>query len=232
MLAAVLGAVTDPSTLVLELVLAAGALVAILGGFLISRVVGLLTQKETLQMRRRELIGRTELGRRRLVHVHEERLAVSWEVIRRPSLDIVEANGDVDAEAIVDDSDYRGTTREEMSELAEKRVRQVKTAFAQFKISNRGRRGTRSSQVSLVMKEKVWSLVARKLAERTQPAFLRLTSPTIRASMVVGDLPFQRQDQRIRDEEMLQANLMALEGELDLVNHELVALGAGSPRCW
>ena len=227
----------DPSTLYAASAAAAGALVAIIGGFLISRVVGLLAQKEALQMRRRELAQRVELAADALAAIHGERLAVSVGWFDDKHLrTIVAKRGLVDIEALTNDSDFRGTTREEMREAASRRAAQVQAAFARIEAVAPSGDVSDLSKLDITIpasEREVWQAVADAITRRRRPPATPSWLPgagLIARPETLSDLQYRRQDQRIRDERQAGAEVTALEAANKLVDEELARLAAGLPK--
>lgn len=228
---------SDPATLYAACAAAAGALVAIMGGFLISRVVGLLAQKEGLQLRRRELVRRTDLADQSLDALHRSRLSVTTSWFDRDHLkEIIECRGEVDIGALVNESKYVGTTQEEMHCLVRQRAVQVRAAFANLEAAVPS--GPISEDLSgpgievPPGEQDIWSAVADEITRLREPrrsaSYWDLAVTAIRVPTV--DIVYQRQDQLIRDERAAAAQVAALTAEAELVDDELRRLGSGVPR--
>lgn len=228
----------DPATLYAASAAAAGALVAIIGGFLISRVVGLLAQKETLQLRQRELAQRLGLSSESLDAIHHERLAVSTDWFDQQHLNtIVEERGQVDVEAITGDSNFVGTTREEMRQVVERRAGQVQDAFAHIEAAAPTGAINDLSELDLSIpggEEDIWEAVALAITRSRQPPRanpLWLAQPSVMVPvMPTPEIVYRRQDERIKDERQARAQVAALTAEVNLVDEELIRLGRGLPR--
>lgn len=226
---------SDPATLYAACAAAAGALVAIMGGFLISRVVGLLAQKEALRSRRRELDQRLHLAEAAFSSAHMERLGVSVGWFDDAHLDdIVEQRGQIDIEEMTQDSNYVGTTEEEMRQVVIERARQVRDAFARIEGDVPSGKLGDLTELGIDPPEgeaQVWEAVASAIRQRRNASpGISLVSPITPVVIPKSDIVYRRQDERIREERMLRSQVQALHAEVGLVDEELNRLGNGLPR--
>ncbi len=224
----------DPSTLYAASAAAAGALVAIMGGFLISRVVGLLSQRDDLRSRRRQLDRRLQLAEEELSLIYTERLGVSVDWFDNAHLEeIIEQRGQIDIEAMTQDSNYVGTTEDEMRSVVTNRARQVRDAFTS--IESAVPKGPVNDFAELGLEvpegqEHVWIAVADAVREQRRPAGF---GPLFSGSPIVlpsSGIEYRRQDQRIRDERQVRSQVAALTAEIALIDEEMSRLGNGLPR--
>lgn len=110
----------DPNWLFSTTAQSAAALVAIVGGFLVSRVLGLNTERERLLRKYRELRSRAQILGFSYQRLHEERLAVSKEWFLEAHLGkIFDSRGQVSAAELLDDRIPIGSSEEEMTLFAE-----------------------------------------------------------------------------------------------------------------
>lgn len=224
----------DPSTLYAATAAAAGALVAIMGGFLISRVVGLLAQRDGLRSRRGELGQRLELAEKELSPIYTERLGVSVDWFDKAHLDeIIEQRGQIDIEAMTQESNYVGTTQDEMRSVVTSRARQVRDAFTSIESAVPNGPVGDLDDLGIDVpegQERVWLAVADAVREQRRPAGV---SPLLSAFPIVlpsSEIEYHRQDERIRDERRLRSQVAALTAEIALIDEEMNRLGNGLPR--
>ena len=125
---------TDPSWLLSTMAQSAAALVAIVGGFLVSRVVALSSERQGLERRARDLDEQTQDQAERLRDALEARRAVSWErFVKRAANDCAARygeHGSVSTEWLADKHRDRVVpTRDEMLALARRLIRETEQAF-------------------------------------------------------------------------------------------------------
>ena len=132
--AAYAGVVTDPNWLLATMAQSAAALVAIAGGFLLSRVVTLSSERQGLERRVRDLEQRTQDQAKRLEDAHQRRLAVSWERLVDLAADRCarryEERGSVSPVWLVDEYGVMPgvRTRQEMLDLASRLIHTTRQA--------------------------------------------------------------------------------------------------------
>ena len=129
--------VTEPSWLLATMAQSAAALVAIVGGFLVSRVLTLSSERQGLERRARELEQQTSNQAKRLQEARRRRSDVSWDryvdLMAAKCAARYENNGSVSPEGLVERFWLRGVpTREEMLGMAGLLVEQTKQAFEHF----------------------------------------------------------------------------------------------------
>ncbi|MDQ6949491.1 MAG: hypothetical protein M3256_25390 [Actinomycetota bacterium] len=221
----------DPSTLFATSAASAGALVAIIGGFLISRVIGLAFDKERLDRHLRELSSSLQVKRQRYDQVHDERHMVSTRWFDRDHLkDIIDAKGEVDLEQVMENSNYRGTTMEEMQFVAQLSIQWVKDAWSTLGAMERpvplsaAELRARGAEVPPGADD-IFEAVARRIRTSGQPRQSRsafdIQTAGISPIVPTSDLTYTRQDQRIRDEQAARFEVGVLEAEIRATNDEL-----------
>lgn len=125
---------TDPNWLLATMAQSAAALVAIVGGFLVSRVVTLSSERQGLERRARDLEQQTQDQAERLKGARQDRRAVSWErFMKRAASDCVARyadHGSVSPDWLANEHRDRGVpTREEMAALASRLIQETEQAF-------------------------------------------------------------------------------------------------------
>lgn len=202
---------TDPNWLLATMAQSAAALVAIAGGFLVSRVVTLASERQGLERRARELEQQTQEQAERLRGAHRRRQAVSWEFFVNLAADKCarryEQQGSVSPEWLADEHWVRGVpTRNEMLDLANRLIRTTQQASEHFESGG-------DIPGSLVDDWEVYRAVYN-----AQPSSSGWTGPF--DSDIERVWKQERYDKLIESERDLQAGLSALEREGDLVRTE------------
>jgi hypothetical protein len=201
----------DASALLTASAAAAGALVAIVGGFLISRLVALLSEKEGLERRLRTLLSRLALESDRQQAIRSERAAVSREWFEDGALDdvILAVKADeLDAEKIADEHAVRGMDWDESLQAAKELAKHVQEAVRRL-------REDRAAEAPSG-EEKIY----RRVYGTLYP--LPFDEGLIAGTWIpTSDTVYQRQDQRIRDEQTAQAEMDALGAEIGIVQTEV-----------
>ena len=228
----------DPNWLLSSVAQSAAALVAIVGGFLVSRVVGLQSTRDGLLRQRRELSSqRTQLVGE-LEGVQTIRHARDAEEFRDEQLlDVVERRGDVTAEELLNQFEPRVSTRQEMVSVAEALIRDVKIAWSEVarvwpesQLNAPDLDWFRSQGIEISKDvEDVYEAVADKVEEIRRR---NLSSPLGGwASALPRIRPLiegQRDLGLETEEQMLRSRLRGLDSQLDLIDAEL--LRVGNPR--
>ncbi|MFZ6003787.1 MAG: hypothetical protein ACOYXM_07600 [Actinomycetota bacterium] len=213
---------TDPNWLLSTSAQSAAALVAIVGGFLVSRLVSLASEKQALERRLAELQGRLLIARGRLEEVYEERHAVSVEWFERAVLPfVIKRRGDVSAEEAFDEFFPRGATEQELEPVATmlaQRVRELLKLVDDTGISSPDR-----------LRELGYDLTGRDTRivtaiARSRQSHSSLAPPFISRSR--DDSEIERQDRRIEREEDLDADVRALEAEAEVLRTQLRSVAA------
>lgn len=213
----------DASALLTGSAAAAGALVAIVGGFLISRLVALQSEKERLQSRGRQLQRRLTLAEQHHRRVHGERMAVSleWFEDGRTVDEMIAQRSNVDIEEFAADHRVAGMSRAEALEATAALRDKVNAAFEAFESED---------QVSVPdHEERIYGRVAKAIERRraaNNPWLSGLSVPDFDVTgLMRPEIVYQRQDQRIRDERSAEAEVAALNAEIELVTGDLRQVG-------
>lgn len=216
----------DPEWLLSTTAQSAAAMVAIVGGFLVSRVVSLATDRQGVVRRMKELAAKERLVESDLEVLHRARHQYSVESFRRHMVDAyVKANGMLSPEEALGQYLPPGSVRAELVDVATElghRVQQLLAAA--HKIDSAGRRVTaaalRSAGHSITgMDEGIVEAIQRATgasgsdARQTPP----LTSPR-------DERKPDRQERRIEREGELTAELQALKSQRSLLAGELARL--------
>jgi hypothetical protein len=224
-------AATDPNWLPSTLAQATAVLVAIIGGFLVSRLVSLSSERGALVHRRSELAERLKLAQEELDNVHSERLAVSKKWFREQNLnDIVNARGEVDIDAVLAEFIPRGSNEEEMRPYAEELAEQTRTAFERISQAFRGSEFPSGDLDHLKERigdirdeeDEIYQYVGEILAEERRPQHVRTRRLNRLMSTIVSssDIEIPRQDARIDKEAELGADVAALSAEIKLIDEQ------------
>jgi hypothetical protein len=229
----------DPDWLLSSTAQSAAVLVAIVGGFLVSRLVTLSAERSAIIQRRHQLDRRRQIKQVEYDEVRTDRLAVSskWFVDHHKD-ELLAACGDIEVESLLDFVPV-GSSYQEMRPVAEKVVNSMRTAFpaieSKFSGSETPPHTSRELQESGVAipegSEYIYEIVAEHIADTADSQTTTPTGPwglSIPTSLVPGFVPtpeivYQRQDARIDLERQLNSELRALNSELALIDEELSA---------
>ena len=223
---------TDPNWLLSTTAQSASALVAIVGGFLVSRVVSLGSDRQSLTRRLDELQQRYHLKREELQVVYEGRHAYSVETFKRYTVDaFVQVHGQLSPEDALKEFWPLGAQEEEMLAVAKEfgiTVRRVLDA-SKAQPSKADARGTDYTNSGDEEEDLILAALSRlHEGERQQSVRDRLglapldVGPITRA--IGDDKQLQRQERRIEREAVLNAEISALQAEADIVKEELQRL--------
>lgn len=220
---------TDPNWLPSTLAQATAALVAIIGGFLVSRLIGLSTSRETLAQRRKSLGPQLDELTREWQGVHDDRVAASAEAL----LDLNWADwfgmgGDVNLEDSFSARLPIGSTGEEMRPFAERDLELIREASALY---------AATPHTALPFDADDVRALAGSIEGHRLDVFLRVAKSleneavtgAFSASRVGLVSPFEvlqreRQDARIRRESELGLQRRMLQREVDAIDGEQRAL--------
>jgi hypothetical protein len=119
---------TDPNWLLSTIAQSGAALVAIIGGFLISRVVSLAARRDAQAHLRHDLATRLDVARTHHEGLRSERLAVSEDWFIDHCLDVLGHTGKLDADEVLEDFIPLGSDETEMGPVANRLVSAVARA--------------------------------------------------------------------------------------------------------
>jgi hypothetical protein len=226
----------DPNILLSTTAQATAVLVAIVGGFLVSRLVALSSERAALIQRDEEIEAALERTEERWTEVHNDRFAVSRRWFIEHHMDaFIEARGVVDIDSAVRSFIPRGSSEGEMRPVAEeladritKALQEISGAFqgAEFpsgEIEHLRQRIPEIADEDVPIYQRLGAILRDE--RRASLGYKGFKFPSVRPFSIKPDITYQRQDARIRDEEDLQAELTALRHELDLVRKQLRRFG-------
>jgi hypothetical protein len=235
---------TDPTVLYSTAAQATAALVGIVGGFLVSRLVALSSERSSLVQRAGELQSSLDLATKHWEQLHSERLRVSKKWFEdRHFDDFIGVRGNVDTEA-----EARwipvGSSVEEMRPVAESLAQRIKLAFEKVSDAYRAAEypSTDIEQLRLRIPDiadedvRIFEEAAAQLADERGQGRLsgmggfslprrRLVSPAL-TNVATSDVVVQRQEGRVRDERDALAKVEALRHELGYVKGEIRRFGS------
>lgn len=220
---------TDPNWLPSTLAQATAALVAIIGGFLVSRLISLSVSRETLAQRRKSLGPQLDELALEWQRIHDERVAASAESLLDLNWDEwFGASGVVDLD---DDFGARlpvGSTEEEMRPFAERDLALIREASEFYAKMPHTALPYDADELRIVAgpieghRLNVFLRVAKSLErEATSGTFLVSTAGLVGPFEV---LQRERQDARIRRESEVGLQLRMLRREIDAIDDERKAL--------
>lgn len=219
----------DPDWLLSSTVQSAAVLVAIVGGFLVSRLVTLSAERGGIIQRRQHQDGLRQIRQAEYDHVHSERLSVSTEWFVKHHQDrLLAARGEVDIGSILEDFIPRGSCEDEMRPVAEHLTDSTKTAFSEIegKFPNEAPPWTsgelRESGIVIPEgSEGIYEAVTRHIADDRRPTWGAPNFSPYLLPSVTPDIVYQRQDARIAREDDLSSELRTLNSEVALLDEEL-----------
>lgn len=234
---------SDPGSLLATLAQSSAAIVAIVGGFLVSRLVQLSSEREGL---RRQLV-RARDGLKHVATEYDAAYAYRFENSKSAFFgwvleDLVKTSpGDLDVEFLLEQNIPRGSSIEEMrgylSELMD-RVSAAKMNIAEYidraadddglTLDDLTGRGLQFDESESEIYELLVDHVAALLPEEKLP-FGRLGLANLRmpriTSVAVQSTEMRRLDESIRDEQNLQSRKLVLEAEISRLVSELDGIG-------
>lgn len=219
----------DPNWLPSTLAQATAALVAIVGGFLVSRLVSLSGERNALASRRAQLLERLRLARAEFNRVHDERREISIEWFEEHHLDdFVQARGQADIEQAIAEFTPRGSNREEMLPVAENLSGRIRAAWQRIDVGY-GEGEFPSAKISHLRSklgsipdgdENIYERVGSEIADERRSKLglrTRAVSLALSAFRTTSPITYQRQDARIAKEQELRAEVEVLTSEVRLL---------------
>ena len=207
--------VTDPNWLLATMAQSAAALVAIGGGFLVSRVVALSSERWALEQRGRDLEQQTQGHRERLEETIQRRREMSWQhfkiAVAYKCAETYIDQGSLSAESIVRKYPLLGATGEDLLNMAESLIRQIEQANEHFD-GGGGMPDSSDADSDLDIYEAV--------NDARAPG-----SPPERISVEALLVLWRRYDKLIAEEREQRADLSGLKGARDLVRTEAARVG-------
>lgn len=241
---------TDPDgihALLSTLAQSSAAIVAIVGGFLVSRLVQLSSERGGLRRRLADAEGELQHVEQLYAEAHDYRLANSQEEFFRWVIeDLVKVEGEVDLGKFVENLIPRGSSPKEMGPYLEELVKRVATAreaIAQFvnddevadlELEELQKRGlvVPSTEV-LIYVQVVYQLQQQLpiphvnlgfMGSMPDPMFSAALSPSLVGSSFVAT-DARRLDESIRDEQQFDSRRTILAAEVKRVASEIRSLG-------
>lgn len=241
----------DPSSLLSTLSQSSAAMVAIIGGFLVSKLVAISSEREALK---RQL----KSARQHLKHIqpayddaYRYRLENSKATFMGWIVDeLVEAGlSDVDYETLASDNIPRGSSVEEMLPYAMTMHEHVKEAYGKISPLLKGvysdsnldlddlkKRGLKVPEADESIYEDVFHKLKSHLPEEPAATVMGITlpkPPNLSAGLSLGairpawshEIDARRLDESIREEQSLKEQLVAAESEISRLTYGLAKLG-------
>lgn len=234
----------DPSTLLAALSQASAVLVAIIGGFLVSRLVAISSEREGIRRLVEAAAGRINHVESDLKDARQTRLERAERYFYEEAVDKFLENPSLDLDELIHDRVTRGTTEEELKPYAVSL--QQRTTDAVKRVKERLRRGdTKNLKLEelinrgLVIEDADLDLYEHVFKHQRD----RLPSPTALSMLGAGGFydvsklaagirpdwayaaDLRRHDEEIRAESDLRAQLRSAIAERDRLNDELVRVG-------
>ena len=232
-------AIVDPNWLLSSTAQSAAAMVAIIGGFLVSRLVTLSAERNTILQRVEDLRSRRKIKTIEHEEVHDARFAVSksW-FVEKHLRNLVDDRGGADPESLLDTITV-GSSRDEMRPVAEHLVATIYSAFEAVEATYIGTlippttaSELREGGLSIPVEDSgIYESVARSVSERRSPRRsweVNLSASMIPATSVRPAVVYQRQDARVARETDLRSELRFINTEIDLTSERLA--GFAKPK--
>jgi hypothetical protein len=226
----------DPDWLLSSTVQSAAVLVAIVGGFLVSQLVGLSAQRGALIQRRHHRNEIRNIKQDQYSDIHSERLSVSIKSFVDYHKDsLLSARGEIETKALLEEFIPIGSSDQEMQPIAAKLIESVKKAYAEIlRVYPRDTplpetaAGLRDAGVAMSPgSEEIFMDVANHVARSTESgrrqAWMLESLATMSASN--SDIMYERQDARIAKETSLQNEMRVLDKEIALIDEQLSEIG-------
>jgi hypothetical protein len=222
---------TDPNWLLSTAAQSAAALVAIVGGFLVSRLVTLSSERHGLEHRKAELEDLRELRAVTWRDVHGERLAYSTTKFEdRWTEDAAVDRGQLDVDALLNWIP-RGSSEKEMRPVAERLLERIDRAYERVEAHFAGVEIPPTTVDELrnrgldvpIDDEAIYKVVASVVRSRRPKPMTAFPSIDYTLPSIVGNeawrrMDMERQDARIAQEADLRAELLSLEGQIEIVD--------------
>lgn len=231
--------VSDPNWLLSTTAQCAAALVAIVGGFLVSRVVALSTERQGLARRWQELVGRRAISEGQRAAVDGEITGYAYDLFFKWTMPrSVEARGqNVDTEDLLEQCWPRGATEEQIRAWATSIAALVAQARDEVTRRLEGGRaavttlyehGLERGEYPTELLEEILKDVKAQAREKLSAFDRSIIGPDLDLSSLANirgfassDLPIQRNDANIIRRADLQASIDALDAEILIVDEQL-----------
>lgn len=232
---------SDPNALLSTLSQSSAAMVAIIGGFLVSKLVAISSEREALK--RQLKVAKQNVVRAKADYepAYQYRLANSKSAFYDFTIDkLVEAEADeVDHEKLVSENVPRGSSLDEMMPYAKELDGRVKNAFRKIieKLENGDqrdidleelkKRGLKIPEADEDIYEQVLYHISTKLSPKTDS--FGMTVPTLSVGPITPawrqEVEARRLDESISEEGRLKGQLASHEHEVERVKVDLNKLG-------
>jgi hypothetical protein len=233
---------TDPGSLLSTLAESAAAIVAIVGGFLVSRLVAISSERDGLKRQHQHARDQLSHATTEYDQAHEYRLRQSQRWFREQILDdlIGVKPEDVNRDELFANNIPRGSSEEELAPYLDELIERVRAATAavvshlrstddrRLGLKTLENRGMPVAETDREIYELVTDWVAEKLPSNSSPlsmAGMRL--PRIRNAVAIST-DMRRFDESLRDEHEQSARKRLLETEADRLQREVELAGRPS----
>jgi len=234
----------DPSSLLSAISQASAVLVAIIGGFLVSRLVAISSEREGIRRLIEAAAGRLDHLESDLKEARQARLERAQGYFFERAVDKFLENSSLDLDALIHEHVTRGTTEEELKPYAVSlrqrtadAVKHIKASIKQgdtknLKLEDLIDRGLTIDEADLGLYEHVFEHQRERLPSPPALSMLQGGSIPAIAKLTAGlkpdwvyELDVRRQDEEIRLESDLRTQLRAAIAEQDRLNDEMVRVG-------
>jgi hypothetical protein len=225
-------------TLLATLAQSSAAIVAIVGGFLVSRLVALSSEREGIRRQLRAALDREALTRNDYEPIHQARLENSKDQFFDAVIDeIIEAEGKhVNLDELTEENIRRGSSFEELRPYAEELNTLVATACKEVEakikpgddrrlsLEDLQARGLQVGKQSIDLYEQVVYHYAEQLPNNSIGLISPLITPFATPSWR-HEIDARRLDESISAEAQLKGELLATEKEIQRLKDELQRIG-------
>lgn len=225
---------SNPNDLLTTLSQSSAVMVAIIGGFLVSRLVALSTEREAVRRQLREARESLELARAEYEPAHRLRVEWSQDYFDDLALETLVEDPDTDLDVLIAENVPKGSSEEEIRPYAERLQRQVKTAYAEITgllrvsddkslaLDDLKGRGLQIPRSEVDIYESVFYEVVTEL--RSHSLYDSIVMPPL-VSSGSREIEARRFDDAVRDEAELSVQMRARELEIQRLTAELRRFG-------
>lgn len=217
----------DPNWLLSSVAQSSAAMVAIVGGLLVSRLITLSSERGAASNRLQESEERRSLIERELADAFSERHATSlkWFVEHHAS-DVADKRGIADRGSLLNEFSVRGTSEAESEEMAQALLDVTTSAFVDLKAAYPSGEVPRTASEWAergIEPPEGYSRVYREVAKvvNRERGFFLSTLTYESMVRVTSEIEYQRYDALLAREQNLSADLRAITGEMELIQNRI-----------
>lgn len=227
----------DPNWLLSTTAQTTAALVGIIGGFLLSRVVAIISEKSALLVRLHELEARSIASQAALEPIAQEIGATIWAWFIDDQLPyFAQVRGNISTDEIASNFDVRGSDptmivkfAEELSNPVKIAYELIESAYPSPKSPPTDAQELRLANVTLdpAIDERIYECVAKAIVESRSPSGISpsLSNPPGHVFQpLTSDIEFVRHDANIAKQSEILTNISFIQSEIDTIRSKLATL--------